>query len=177
MSDITNEFVKEILSYDPETGIFIWKDRDERYFSDKRACSTWNRKYPGTVAGTPDNKGYLRISINNKKHKSHRIAWLYVYGYWPELIDHINGNKSDNRIKNLRDVSFSENMRNRPTLKSSSTGVNGVVKSSNGKGFLAHINVDGVNKYLGTFPSIDEAVRERKIADSIYGYHENHGRN
>ncbi len=179
MSDLTQELLKSMLLYDSSTGSFTWKERPLHQFSDKRACLTWNNKYPGKVAGSPDSKGYLRINFGNKKYKAHRLAWLYVHGVWPEIIDHINGIKHDNRIKNLRSVCFADNMRNRRRLNINRSGANGVTKrhpAKNGCKFTASIRVNGKAKYLGSFHSLEDAVAAREEANATYGYHDNHGK-
>ncbi|ECK6318240.1 HNH endonuclease [Salmonella enterica] len=174
--DLTQASVREILHYNPVSCDFYWKPRAKHLFADNRAALTWNKKYPGKKAGSPDNKGYLRINIGGKKFKSHRLAWLYVHGYWPDVIDHINGVKDDNRISNLRSVSFKENMKNMPLKSSSSTGVTGVEARKEHGFYVASITVDGKRKYLGSFKLLDDAKQARKEANALYGFHENHGR-
>lgn len=93
--------LKERLFYDEKTGIFYWKMKPRR------------RIKTGAVAGGVNNRGYLRIKLDNKFYSSHRLAWLYVHGVWPKnFIDHINGDKSDNRICNLREATRRENAQN-----------------------------------------------------------------
>lgn len=99
---ITQEYLKDILEYDPLTGVFLWKKKIAKCIK------------IGNRAGFINGKGYERISINRTQHQSHRLAWLYVHGTMPEQqIDHINRIKTDNRIANLRDVSPSTNQENR----------------------------------------------------------------
>jgi hypothetical protein len=101
-TDLTAERVRELLDYNPDTGIFRWRIRP-----------AVNVK-PGDVAGSPGNRGYIKIQINKKVYAAHRLAWLYVYGANPlECIDHINRDKLDNRIANLREATVSENSINR----------------------------------------------------------------
>jgi hypothetical protein len=102
MSELNAKILREILLYDGRTGVFIWRVRPAR-----------NVK-KGSIAGRVDGRGYGGINIRGRKYASHRLAWLYVYGEWPKgQIDHINRDPADNRIDNLRDVSGSENCRNR----------------------------------------------------------------
>lgn len=99
---ITHSFVKELLHYDPETGIFRWK------------VALTNSVGVGLVAGTLGSRGYWHIRIGGTTYASHRLAWFYVHGEWPtQVIDHIDRDRSNNRIANLRDVSLSDNNRNR----------------------------------------------------------------
>jgi hypothetical protein len=99
---ITQEYLKSILSYDPETGIFIWKEVNS------------HRIRVGDVAGSRHLAGYLTIRINSKSYLCHRLAWLYMNGVFPEKqIDHINGNRTDNIFCNLREANNSENSQNK----------------------------------------------------------------
>jgi hypothetical protein len=99
---LTQEELKEYLHYDPETGIFTW------------IKSAGNGVKVNDVAGSLQNTGYLYIGIRSQLYYAHRLAWLYMYSRWPvEEIDHINGNKKDNRICNLRDVTKRKNLSNR----------------------------------------------------------------
>lgn len=144
--DISAERVREVLDYRPETGAFTWKSLVGKH-----------SRLNGTQAGGLDPKGYLRISVGGLQHMAHRLAWLVTTGAWPVgRLDHINGNKQDNRIANLREVSASINSQNRvkPGRRSVS-GALGVVRSK-GK-WEARITVDGKWTYLGRFDSTDEA--------------------
>jgi len=100
------DYVRKRLDYDPETGVFIWKPQP----GDKR----WNARYAGEVAGSISNHGYRRINIDGKQYMAARLAWLYVYGEWPQNeIDHINRLRDDDRLVNLRDVTHTENNNNK----------------------------------------------------------------
>ena len=100
---ITQEYLKSVLYYDKDTGLFTWK------ISNKKG-----HVKEGKLAGSKDNRGYVKIQINKKDYTAHRLAWFYIYGEWPkQVIDHINRIKFDNRIENLRDVSVLENNKNR----------------------------------------------------------------
>ncbi len=118
MSALTRERLKELLDYDPATGIFVWKvDRGN------------NRVKVGSAAGGggDDGRGYNRIMIDGKSYRSHRLAWLDVYGSFPpDMIDHINGIRDDNRIENLRAVSNQENSRNVNKSTNNTSGYLGV---------------------------------------------------
>jgi hypothetical protein len=129
----TQERLKELLGYDPETGIFTWKN----------PLST--KIKPGTVAGTLRSDGYVKIKINSISYFAQRLAWLYEYGLDPcELeIDHINHDKSDNRIINLRTSTRQQNQRN-----SEATGFSW--HELTGK-WIARIMVDGRHIHLGSF--------------------------
>jgi citrate synthase len=113
-STLTQEYLKSILDYDLDTGIFTWK------------VSKANRTKVGDVAGWSYN-GYREIEINNKAYKAHRLAWLYVYGEMPKnLVDHVDGNRSNNKISNLREATYQENSENYKTPKTNKSGVKNV---------------------------------------------------
>lgn len=149
-ADLTAEQLRELLNYDPETGIFTW-----RLVAKGRAV--------GSRAGTVHTAGYIQICVGPRTDRlriyAHRLAWLFTHGIWPsEDIDHINHDKSDNRIANLRELSRSLNQQNQiHGHKGSMTGLLGVVfNKKNGK-FLARIHVNGRSKQVGTFESPEEA--------------------
>lgn len=135
---ITQERLKELFHYDPETGLFT------------RIKSYGNRK-KGTTAGWNNLNGYLRIDIDKGRYYCHRLAWLYVYGEMPKhFIDHINGKPSDNRIENLRDVVQAMNMQNvQKPQPSNKLGIRGVYERR-GK-FSSQIRSKGKVKYVGDF--------------------------
>lgn len=110
-------------------------------------------------AGGPDERGYRHIQFQGSRHLEHRVAWFIFYGEWPsEFVDHINGNRSDNRISNLRLASCSENGLNRLRSKSNSSGFKGVSYIRRYKCWQAMISVNGRNKYLGRFATREEAA-------------------
>ena len=142
---LTQARLHELLSYDPETGVFSWNKRTGR-------CSA------GAIAGCQDDRGYIVLSVDGKRYYAHRLAWLHFTGNFPsESIDHINGCKSDNRIRNLRDVSIQMNLQNlkKAMVSNKSTGILGVRKLR-GK-YLAQITIEGKETHLGTFNSAEDA--------------------
>jgi len=144
---LTIERLHELLSYSPETGIFIWKSSN-RY------------RVAGAVAGTTCPRGYVSIGISGKIYKAHRLAWAYVFGTWPKgQIDHIDRDKSNNRIQNLRDVDQSTNQENRSVPRADNKlGHVGVSMWTDGRpGFKAQIKVKGKVLYIGTFPTAEAA--------------------
>jgi hypothetical protein len=138
------------LSYDPETGIFRW-------LVSKKGISA------GSIAGSASRKGYLVITLNQKHHYSHRLAWLFMkeeWTNWPEEeIDHINGIRTDNRFANLRKVSRQQNAMNCRAKKTSPHGIKGVAWDSTRRKWMATIMIGGKNKTLGRFDSAEEAHR------------------
>lgn len=155
---ITAEHVREILRYNKSTGEFVWRvDR----FSGRGMKILKARK--GDRAGYVDAKGYLILSIDGKKYKAHRIAWMYVTGSFPiEHIDHRDGVRLNNRFANLRDVSRAINGQNqRSARRGSSSGLIGVSfrkrKAESKKPWFAQIGAGGLNRNLGTYATKEEA--------------------
>ena len=95
-NDLTAEYVRSILDYNPETGIFLWKERPLEDFKTEGAWKSWNSQYPNTEAGAKS-LHYTKISIKKRLYLAQRIAWLHYYGEWPQdIVDHKNRDKSDN---------------------------------------------------------------------------------
>ena len=141
---ITAEELRETLSYDPDTGDFRWKVRTSR------------RVKIGDVAGSLSKFGYTCVSINTKRYMAHRLAWLYITGSFPkDEIDHINGNRADNRISNLREASRRENMCNRKSHRDGR--LHGTWYYTNINKYGSCIKIGEHRKYLGYF-STEEAA-------------------
>lgn len=165
LSDLTAETARELLDYDPETGAFTWR------------VSRRGRARAGSQAGYVVPRGYRSISINNCDYRAHRIAWLIHYGEWPEgEIDHVNGNRSDNRLSNLRVVTHQEQMKNRGMHRNNTSGVIGVCWHKARNKWMAQIRVAGKLRDLGCFTDLSDAIAARKEAEQQHGYHSNHGK-
>lgn len=145
MTEITREQLLAALRYEPETGHFFW------------LVKRHNSINPGNKAGCDLPTGYVGIGFARKVYQAHRLAWFYVYGVWPKgHTDHINGDKKDNRIANLRDVTPMQNAHNQwKPLKSNRLGLMGV--SKHGRGYAAQITINRKMKYLGTFDTAEKA--------------------
>lgn len=153
---VTLERLSSILSYDENTGLFTWRVRQGR-------CAK------GVVAGSPNKDGHIKIRIDKKYYLAHRLAWLYVYGSFPDSsIDHINRSPSDNRITNLRLANMAENQQNRSVSRYSKSGATGVYFDKFGQKWRAHITVDGKTLYLGSFVSKEDAMKARQEAKKTY---------
>lgn len=157
-NDITAEYVRSRLHYDPDTGVFTWKPKPVR-FEYSRIDNAWNSREVGTVAGGPSKHGALAISIDNVHYASHRLAWLYMTGEWPpQGIDHKNGIPSDNRWENLRPAGQSENAQNTAIRSDNTSGHTGVSWSNQAGKWYAYINVRGKMRGLGYHVDKQDAI-------------------
>lgn len=155
--------LRSLISYDTSTGRMFWRPRPEGDFPSKSAADSWNTRYAGRPAlATPNGKGHLKGSIYNRQHFAHRVAWAVHHGYWPSALDHINGNRSDNRIENLREATATQNARNRKPIGGSR--FLGVSRSANGKRWRAYIHINGKTVALGTFDCEEVAARTYDVA-------------
>lgn len=165
-NDLTAEYVRSILDYDPKTGIFRWKYRNN-------APQAVNTRWAGMVAGRKASNGYWDISINYKRYQSHRLAWLYMTGEWPkEEIDHKDLGKANNKWQNLRQATHGENSRNVRKKINNTSGYKGVRLFSlrNYRAYQARITVNGKVFYLGYFNSAEKAyVAYCKAAKKYHG--------
>jgi hypothetical protein len=181
-NDIPIERLKQLILLDAETGLLTWKLRNPDSFNGKtlgdnrRAASRWNTLLAGTEALAGDNNGYKRGTLEGRAFHAHRVVWALHYGEWCSTnIDHINGDKSDNRPVNLREAAHEANSRNQKLRRSNTSGVMGVSAHTEG-GWIARINAEGERKYLGKFARFEDAVAVRLAAESQYGYDPQHGR-
>lgn len=144
---LTQERLKELLSYDPDTGVFT------------NLTQRGTRAPKGGVAGWITQDGYINIQIDGKKYQAHRLAWLYVYGEFPEKsLDHVNEIKDDNRLVNLRLATKQENGHNVSSLQINNTsGFRGVSWHKSAKKWIATITINGKNKHLGYFNTAEES--------------------
>lgn len=150
---LTAERLRELLDYDPKTGVFRWKGPRRKV-------------KPGQVAGykNPKNK-YIYIRVDFVRHFAHRLAWLYVYGEHPESqIDHINGIRDDNRIANLRPATPQTNQYNKRMAKNNTSGVKGVNWAKREGKWRARFNCEGRAVYVGLFDTLDDAAAAIKEA-------------
>lgn len=161
--DPPTEAVKTSFEYNPETGQLLWK----------KARSHRVGKEAGHIAPT----GYRTISWRGRSWPAHRLAWIWVHGRRPDgAIDHINGDRSDNRISNLRAVRNGDNNRNCAIGRDNTSGVMGVRWHRLRHKWHVQIRVNYRSIHVGYFDDMDQAVAARKAAERRYGFHPNHGR-
>lgn len=153
-SELTHARLLQALSYDHLTGVMISKSRGRR----------------GMLAGCVNNAGYRVIRIDKKLYLLHRLAWLFIHGSWPKyIIDHIDGNRLNNRLDNLRDLQKAQNHHNlKGPQKNSTTGFLGVTFNKHRKHFVAQIAINGRGIYIGSFATADAAHQAYLIAKRTY---------
>lgn len=153
---ITQERLKELLEYDPDTGVFT------RRVSSGKACA-------GSVAGRSLPSGHIQIGLDGRRYYAHRLAWLYVYGNWPSAeIDHVNRSPADNSLSNLREASRHENGAKRSIFSNNTSGVKGVYWEMACGKWHARIRVNGELRSLGRFARLDEAAAAYAAAARQY---------
>lgn len=170
--------MRRLIEYCPSKGSFVWLKRPRWMFSSNRSCSVWNARFPGNPAlAVRMSNGYLGGTILWAHQYAHRAAWAIYHDAWPpEQIDHIDGNRANNRISNLRIVSNAENSRNRQIYSNNTSGCPGVGLDRYGRRWRARIKVDYREIHLGTFDTMEEAIAARLSAERSFGFHENNGR-
>lgn len=156
-TDLTAEAVRSILDYDATLGVLRWKPNPNR-------LPRWNTKHACKTAGYVSPLGYVQVRIEGSLYSAHRLIWLIVYGEWPEEIDHISGDPTDNRIGNLRACTHAENSCNRKKQSNNTNGFAGVrFRPHHGK-WEGRINRGGKTVWRAYFDSAQEAAAARRVA-------------
>lgn len=164
---LTQEYLRSILDYNPETGVFTWLNRPD-------VPSWWNSRWAGTKAGVVRANGYVVITINKEQLLAHRLVFIYMDGVEPNVVDHINSIKTDNRFCNLRNLSDNhKNQMNQKKYKTNKSGYSGV-SFENGK-WRARIKFKGVSYCGGRHETMQQAIKARETLKEKYGFHSQHG--
>jgi hypothetical protein len=158
MDHLTQKQLRTKFLYDEETGVLTRRE-------------SYGRVKAGQVVGCDNGRGYLKTC----REYVHRLVWCYTFGYWPEQVDHINHDKGDNRLQNLREVSNSENHRNMGVQRNNTSGHTGVSWDKKHKKWEVNIKVSGKKKFLGYFSLLEDAVVARRKGVTKFGFHLNHG--
>lgn len=157
-SQLSLERLHQLLEYEELSGVFWWKE-------DRNGGAK-----AGDIAGHVGKDGYVRIKIDGRLYKAHRLAWLYIYGFLPPEVDHEDTCKTNNSISNLRLATRSQSTMNSNVRNDNRLGVKGVVYEDKKKLYRAYINIDGKRKWLGRYKSIDKAIASRqKAAKALFG--------
>lgn len=160
---LTYERANELFRYDRESGFLVRKKSRQGVNA-------------GEVAGTYDDKGYVIVCADYRRYKAHRIAWLLEHGDWPKgQIDHVDGDPANNRISNLRDVTGSENNRNRSRCTRNKSGVVGVQFHAASVSWRSSIKAGERKIELGKFCCLLDAAAARKSAEMRFGFSSSHG--
>jgi len=174
--------LRKLLRYEPDTGCLFWRERTTSDFRDgKRSkewrCKLWNKKYAGKQAFSTNARGYIVGTVDEVGLRANRVAWAIHFGEWPENeVDHKNGDPSDNRLENLRDVSQVENLRNCRRRKDSTSGHTGVHWHKASGKWQAHGVSNGRRHHIGLFNDIEDAVAARGEFSVQNGYTNRHGK-
>jgi hypothetical protein len=166
-----------LLDADFEAGTLTWKPRSREFFKSDRSYKIFHVRFCGKEALNakhPD--GYKNGGILGKAYLTHRVLLAMKLGYWPEYVDHINGNRADNRIVNLRPATRVQNARNQARPFHNTSGCIGVSWNNRDQRWTAYITLNRKRKALGNFKTFEEAVECRKSNEAIYDFHPNHGR-
>jgi hypothetical protein len=152
---LTQERLKELLDYDPGTGVFVWK---------KKPAPRANRIKAGDVAGCLGPYGYVLIGIDKKLYEASLLAWLYTHGYLPARIDHRDTDRANNRIGNLRECTRSQNQCNRGKPSNNTSGIKGVFWNSQCNKWHARIQLNYKRFHVGFFQKLEDAAEAVKEA-------------
>lgn len=170
------EVLRQLLRYEPETGKLFWKERS-RELAGGISPDGWNNRLAGKEASWLTEQGYRRITFGKKSVGAHRVIWAMVHNCWPiSPIDHIDGDRVNNRIENLRVVTVAENNRNCKLRIDNTSGVSGVTFDKVNNKWRVEIRLDKKRIFLGSFSDKDDAIAKRLIASKSMPFSERHGK-
>lgn len=170
------EYLRECFDYDPETGILTWKERPRSHFATDKGHAVALAKFAGKTAGGKTRFGYLVVRVCATSILVHRAIWAMYYGAWPsKQIDHVNLNRADNRVNNLKEATNLENSHRLSLRNDNTSGILGVSWHRASRTWRVNIEVAGRAIFLGYFKRIEDAAEARKQADIKYGFAHNHG--
>ena len=169
MYDLTQKYLQSRISYDSETGVVIWFPVEEI----NQQAKTWNKTHAWKPIINRDKDGYLQTSLRigeiRKYYRLHRLIWLYVYGDFPDgPVDHVNRDKSDNRLSNLRIADASLNCHNIVLNSRNTNGVKGAYWHKKRKKWQVYIGLGGKPTYLGLFSDLKDAEKAYATASIKY---------
>lgn len=175
---VSPEVLRELLCYAPESGVLTWQQRPIACFANARCGTTWNTRYAGKEAFSATGAdGYRCGGVHKKPLLAHRVIWAMVHGRWPDgQIDHIDGNRQNNRLSNLREVPLADNARNAKVRRDNRSGIPGVLWHPRDKKWTVRIGGGDNRRSLGYFATLEGAIAARRAAEARLGYHANHGR-
>lgn len=174
--ELTREYLTECFYYLPDTGDLVWRRRPRKHFNTVKGYKIANTTHTGNIAGVRTSRGYTNVKINGRLYKAHRLIWFLIHGAWPrDEIDHIDGNRSNNKLENLREATRLENARNKRKLRPTTCRYKGVAMTKSGK-FCAVIGVNYKSIYSELFSTEEEAHSAYiEMADKYFGAFANYG--
>lgn len=168
----TQSYLNECFSYDPLTGVVMWRERPREHFKSDGSHKIVNARCANKQAFTSvDKDGYLITTLNGKQVKAHRVIWKMIYGTEPKHIDHDDHNRANNAQLNLKESSYAQNNRNKVKYARNSSGHTGIHQTPEGT-WMARLG----KRYLGTHPTLEEAIKARATVLSSDGYSSSHGK-
>lgn len=157
---LTQQHLHSLLRYDPDTGHFWWRGSGPGRDPTQPA---------GSVLKSGPAAGYRYICVNYKRYRAHRLAWFYVHGDWPAIIDHVDRDPDNNALSNLRPATQQQNTYNTKISKRNKSGAKGVWwEARRSKWYVTIRSPEGRNKYLGRFDTLNEAMAAFAEAEERY---------
>jgi len=179
MTDLTTDIVRELLDYDPDTGIFTWRARGREWFGSDRDWKRWNTQFAGKTAGyvAKGTRGYpmLKISVLDKMYIASRLVFLWIGDVIPKQVDHLDGNSLDNRWANLKPSASADNHKNQSMSRNNTSGVTGVYWHKAVGKWAAQVQLSGKLHHLGYFDDLDLAAMEVMEFRAENGFTTRHG--
>jgi hypothetical protein len=173
----TPDELRQLLRYEQDTGKLYWLPRPASMFEKPLRANNWNSRYADREAFTALNEdGYHHGKVAGKMVRAHRVVWAMVFNAWPDgEVDHINGDRTDNRLENLRLASRLSNGQNQKRFVTNTSGYTGVSYHKRSKRWQASVHFEGRSRTLGYFDSPEAAAEARAQANRDLGFHPNHG--
>jgi hypothetical protein len=165
----SQEYLHECFEYDSQTGMLTWKNRPEHHFQTKKSQLHFKSAYAGKLVDNDAGEGYYRVCIDGSRYKVSRIVWKLFKKVDPlNLIDHINSNRKDNRIENLREATHVQNAQNKKVSILNKLGLKGVYYRKKEKAYYVEIKVNKLRKKVGSYKTAEEAHKAYCEAVTIY---------
>lgn len=175
-----SKYLNECFHYEQNTGELLWKQRPLRHFASPSIHKQLNTRFAGKPAGAffkTKTGAYRIVRLDGVIYYAHRLIFKMINDFEPEIVDHIDGNTTNNRIENLRSCTNQDNCKNARLSKTNTSGHTGVSWSHQKKKWRANIVINSKQIYLGSFTDFNKAVEARRNAEIEYGFHVNHGKN